>query len=959
MQQMRLRIGSFNGIKLAAWKRDGRFIFRWLMLLTFIVSLLRPLPMARADGQSQGSKVQAVLASMSAEERVGQLFLVTFQGTNTDPTSQIYDLIANHYVGGVVLSADNDNFAAAPDTISSAHQLIASLQSIEAQENAPASAPDAKQSSENKTYAPLFIGISQEGDGAPYDQILSGMTPLPNEMAIGATWKTEVAQQIGSILGSELSALGVNLLLGPSLDVVESPNPSTQIDLGTRSFGGDPFWVGEMGKAFITGVHNGSNSRMLVVAKHFPGQGSSDRSPEQEVATVRKSLEQLKQIELSPFFAVTNATDPASTADGLLVSHIRYQGFQGNIRATTRPVSLDAAALSTIMALPEFASWHTNGGLIVSDALGSQAVRDFYTQTGENFLPRVVARDAFVAGNDLLYLGNIASQDQTEDTYTATLKVLDFFTQEYRSDPAFAQRVNAAVTRILAQKMRMYGSFTLADVLTPTIGLDEIGTSQQAMFDVARSAATLVNPAPQDLSTLLPSPPNSNDRIVFLTDTSSYQQCHGCQPQDAFSAFALQNTVERLYGPGGSAQVFSSHLNSFPLSELELMLNGESKENIEPSLERANWVVISLTDVSHGQIDLLRRFFSERPNLVRNRQIILFAFTAPYYLDATDISKLTAYYALYSKQPAFIDTAARLLFQPASLQGASPVSIPAVGYDLITATSPDPSQVIPLALDQGGTSNPLTPTAEGTSIATPTIAPTKIPLYKIGDTIAVQAGPIVDHNQHLVPDGTPVHFTMSTRDEQNVEILKQVDTTTVAGVGRASFSIDKPGAAQINVISELAINSFVLQFDASNEGAAVTVVVPTVSVTPEPPTPTATVVVPQNDLISQDGHPRIGVWLIALLALFGSAALVYWAVSRIITPRWGLRWALCIFLGGLLGYNYLALDMPGAAGWIASGVGALGVLILIFGGEVLGMLCAWGWMWWDGLANQRREQTNQ
>ena len=114
-----------------------------------------------------------------------------------------------------------------------------------------------------------------------------------------------------------------------------------------------------------------------------------------------------------------------------------------------------------------------------------------------------------------------------------------------------------------------------------------------------------------------------------------------------------------------------------------------------------------------------------------------------------------------------------------------------------------------------------------------------------------------------------------------------------------------------------------------------------------------------NDLISQDGHPRIGVWMIALLALFGSAALVYWAVSRIITPRWGLRWALCIFLGGLLGYNYLALDMPGAAQWIADGAGALGVLLLIFGGEVLGMLGVVAWMWWDGSANQRREQTNQ
>jgi hypothetical protein len=77
-------------------------------------------------------------------------------------------------------------------------------------------------------------------------------------------------------------------------------------------------------------------------------------------------------------------------------------------------------------------------------------------------------------------------------------------------------------------------------------------------------------------------------------------------------------------------------------------------------------------------------------------------------------------------------------------------------------------------------------------------------------------------------------------------------------MARASFPIDKPGEVQINVVSEPALSSVVLQLDASNEAAAVTVVVPTVSVTPQIATPTVTVV-PQNDLISQDGHPRIGV----------------------------------------------------------------------------------------------------
>ena len=923
-------------------------LFRWLTLFTVAASLLGPLPAARAQTPIPASKIQAVLDAMTPEERVGQLFLVTFRGTDTSAESQIRDLISNHHIGGVVLQVGNDNFIAEPDTVTGAHQLISSLQDMEWEATVSSSPPD------QNTYVPLFIGVSQEGDGAPNDQILNGLTTLPNEMAIGATWNTELAGQIGAVLGRELSTLGFNLFLGPSLDVVESPNPSAQIDLGTRVFGGDPFWVGEMGRAYIAGLHTGSNARMMVVAKHFPGRGSSDRLPEQEIATVRKSLEQLKQIELPPFFAVTNSTEAASLVDGLLVSHIRYQGFQGNIRATTRPVSFDQVALPAIIALPEFATWRENGGLIVSDALGSQAVRDFYSQGGENFSPRLVAQDAFLAGNDLLYLGNITSDTVDGDTYNTTLGILDFFAQVYRNDADFARRVDAGVTRILAQKFRMYDLFTTANVLTPVSGLADLGSSQQVVFEVARNAATLIDPNAQDLSTVLPAPPNQGDRIVFLTDTSSYKQCGGCLQYDAMAADALQKVVVSLYGPNGSGQIFASRMNSFPFTELELMLNGESTTDIESFLSSADWLVISLTDVSDGQIALLRRFFSERPTLgsLRNRNVILFAFTAPYYLDATDISKLTAYYALYSKQPAFVEVAARLLFQPqVPLQGDSPVSIPAMEYDLITQTSPDPAQVIPLAVDEGTLPTP-TPTSQATpaSEATPTSEatpateePTPIPLYRIGDTISVRAGPILDHNQHIVPDRTIARFTMITRDESG-EILKQIEAETVAGIARAAFAIDRPGKVQISVISESALDSTLLQFDSSNVGAEVITVVPMPSPTLTPVLPTFTAMPPEDDLVTPEGHPRVGAWLLVLLAVFGGASLTFWAVSRIVSPRWGLRWALSTFAGGLAAYNYLALGLPGAAEWIAAGAGAAGVLLITLIGETLGALAAWVWM---------------
>jgi len=904
-------------------------ILHAIVLLIFFISLFGSQPAAHAQPLYQSTNPEAVLYSMSPEERVGQLFLVTFTGTDVSTESQIYDLITNQHIGGVVLQAANDNFTAAPDTISSAYQLIGSLQSLEWNATADDQGPGPR-----KVYVPLFVGISQEGDGVPNDQILNGLTPLPDAMAIGATWKPDLAKQVGAVLGQELSALGFNLLLGPSLDVSESPDPAALSDLGTRVFGGDPFWVGEMGRAFVAGLHQGSENRMVVVAKHFPGRGSSDRLPEEEVATVRKSLEQLKQIDLPPFFAVTNSSEPAELADGLLVSHIRYQGFQGNIRATTRPVSFDATALPAILALPEFTDWRSEGGLVVSDSLGSAAVRDFYLQQGaESFSPRLAARDAFLAGNDLLYLGNIKA-DSNQSTYDATLEILDYFAQEYRNDQVFAQRVDAAVLRILTRKFHIYPSFVLSTVRAPELDLGQIGVSQPLMSNVARESATLIAPDPQELSTLLPSPPGRTDTIVFLTDTGFQQQCSSCPVKDAFAVDALQKNVVRLFGQTGSAQILANRLSSFPFTELEAMLNGEATTEIENSISHATWIVISLADVNHNQRAIMRRFFTEKPGLIRNKNVILFSFTAPYYLDATDISKLNAYYVLYSKQPAFIDVAARLLFQQVPVQGSSPVTIPAIGYDLITETSPDPQQVIPLSLD---TNVSTIPTAESL-----TPAPTLTPSYRIGDTIALRAGPILDRNGHIVPDGTVARFTMTTRDDTS-GILRQVDVTTSQGIAHANFVIDKPGNVEINVTSEPALVSVKLQFVASNEGVTVTevppIVTPTVTLIPPTLTPVATPI-----WVTVDGYPRMGGWFLALLALLGSVGLAFWAVSKIDSVRWGLRWALCMSIGGLIGYNYLALGFPGAAQWIASEAGVNGLLILMFSGETIGGIAALIWM---------------
>ena len=470
-----------------------RHLFLACILFTSFIS---PLKIGNAQSPSSYFQdAQNLLEQMSPEERVGQLFLVTFEGNSPQPEDPIIDLIANYHISGVLLSKENDNFVETPETLAEASRLIELLQDAE-YEASLIEVDDEGGNGESirPVYIPLFIAVSQEGGGAGYSDILSNLTELPSQMAIGATWNTELARGIGEVLGRELEALGFNLLLGPSLDILEDPRLVGPGDLGVRSFGGDPFWVSVMGRAYVAGLHEGSGGRLGVIVKHFPGLGSADRPIEEEVATVRKSLEQLKQIELAPFFALTrsNPGEEADIADGLLVSHIRYQGFQGNIRDTTRPVSLDPQAHDQLMALEPIVTWHEAGGIAVSDSLGSRAVRRFRDPLERTFKAHLVARDAFLAGNDLLLLSNFKSIEDPDEA-TTIRSTIDFFVQKYREDSAFAERVDDAVFRIIQLKQRLYGENFFRVRVQPTGGdVTEIAESSKN----SRCAAMSINGCP-------------------------------------------------------------------------------------------------------------------------------------------------------------------------------------------------------------------------------------------------------------------------------------------------------------------------------------------------------------------------------------------------------------------------------------------------------------------------------
>jgi beta-N-acetylhexosaminidase len=916
-------------------------LFRILLILLLFFPLLQTkIGLAATFRQDDSDYRRAVdmLERMTPEERVGQLFIVTFPGTQAGPDTDIFDLIYNHYIGGAILLDENNNFPESDNPINDTWSLINQLQANRHSASQETRIEPPSDLSFNPTFIPLFIGLSQEGDGFPTDQIVNGLTPLPSQLAMGATWNPDLAREVGAVNGEELSTLGFNLLLGPSLDVNETPRTEGSGDLGIRSFGGDPFWVGEMGRAYISGVHEGSQNRIAVVSKHFPGLGSSDRLPENEVATVRKSLEQLKQFELAPFIAVTgDAESIEETTDALLTSHIRYQG-SANIRATTRPVSLDQTALSALMEITELKSWRDGGGVLISDNIGSKAVRNFYDPTGEGFIVRRAALDAFLAGNDLLYMGGFLDgrtptleEEPGITGMDALIDTIDFFSQKYREDPDFAAQVDESVLRILTLKYKLYSFFTLTLVMASGELESPQAENNQIAFSVAQKAASLINPSFEELENVLPDTPTRSDRIVIFTDSYNAQRCPDCPIHNSIPVNAMSDAILHLYGQEAGGVIFSGNISSHTFLELQQMLDGQAASSaVDTNLRRAQWIIFINLDVDPDRPEsyALRRFLSERPDLASGKRVIAYAANAPYYLDATEISKLTVFYGLYSKTPAFIDVAARLLFKEIPIpEGASPVSIPGMGYDLISATSPDPNQEIQLAIDLPGL---------GFRDESPQEDAMNLPTFRVGDTLPVRTEVILDYNGNPVPNNTPVDFVLSVNGIESPPI----SSGTNNGIAKVNITIEESGIIEIRALSGLAQSSpLMLEIpDVISSPTPSATAIPTETSTIEPsptvenPTPIPMVVVQSNPDFS-----GMAEWALALSIsiVTGWIALRVGAMAGHV--RWGVRWGLAALIGGLLSYIYTVLNLPGVR-WVSETPFHWGLLAITFAGSLIG----WG-----------------
>lgn len=358
-------------------------------------SAVEPSPETRSAGREP---VPLVNTELALDVRAGQVLMVQFRrASDGSPirtvTPEVRRVMETVRPGGVILFAENIH------TIDQTVALIRDLQET--------------------SDIPLFISVDEEGGYVSRlnRSVSIGATPVPSAALVGSTNDPKYARLAGRIIGTELSALGINMNMAPVADVNTNPTGGI-IAKYERSFGTEPELVGEMVSAMVGGLQSAG---VAAVLKHFPGHGDTDQDTHAGAVVSTSDIERLRRVELHPF-----RRGIETGADGVMTAHIAYPEITGDSTPATFSRTLLTDILRNELGFD---------GIIISDALEMGAVANTDLPTDP-----VVA--AVVAGVDL-----VLSPRDPVSAHAALMRAVE-------NGVLPPDRLNEAVENVLRAKAR-------------------------------------------------------------------------------------------------------------------------------------------------------------------------------------------------------------------------------------------------------------------------------------------------------------------------------------------------------------------------------------------------------------------------------------------------------------------------------------------------------------------------
>jgi beta-glucosidase len=273
-----------------------------LAFVTVAAALSAQTPERPASDAAVKTRVDALLARMSLDDKIGQLNQAG--GLSFVPGApKVEDVVRKGGAGSVLWLNDTKRFN--------------ELQKIAVEES--------------PSKIPLLFAL---------DVIHGYRTIFPVPLAMAASWDTSVAERAQTVAAKEARAAGIHWTFGPMLDIGRDARWGRIVE----GPGEDPFLGAAMAAAQVRGFQGetlGAEDHLLACAKHFAGYGASDGGRDYD--PVYLSETQLRNIYFPPFQAAVKAgvgtfmsaymdlNDVPATGNSFLLRDVlkREWGFQG------------------------------------------------------------------------------------------------------------------------------------------------------------------------------------------------------------------------------------------------------------------------------------------------------------------------------------------------------------------------------------------------------------------------------------------------------------------------------------------------------------------------------------------------------------------------------------------------------------------------------------------------------
>lgn len=264
--------------------------------------------------------VDSVMDEMTLEQMAGQLIMpAVFSDHSRNALRQVAAYVADSHIGGIVL------LKGTPEAAYAIADTMAGL-----------------------SCAPPLIAIDAEWGLA---MRLKDTPIFPKNGRISPAVQDSILYEYGREVARECRGLGINMVLGPVLDVLPGGDGKNSF-IGHRSFGNDPARVARFGVAYARGLEDGG---VLSVAKHFPGHGSADTDSHKALPLVAKDVPELWKQDLLPFEKYISAGLSAVMVGHLYVPALDKEEI---------PVSVSEKILKTILR-----DEMNFKGLVITDAM--------------------------------------------------------------------------------------------------------------------------------------------------------------------------------------------------------------------------------------------------------------------------------------------------------------------------------------------------------------------------------------------------------------------------------------------------------------------------------------------------------------------------------------------------------------------------------------------------------------